>query len=100
MKQTDSKTQLTLETHNARLREVCPVAINKWRIGKALLYSTFLASVTAGMTTFNAPPDIVWPITLIGIIVFLVGEVREIEVANTITVLFNGKHHPNQDDDD
>lgn len=86
-----------VRTHEQRLTEVSPVPVNVWRICKALLYVTILVAVSGLHLSFNADPTIVGVVTVAGAIVILVGEVKEIEIANWITITF--KNGGTQDDE-
>lgn len=67
------------------------MSLHQWRVVKALLYSAVLVGVAAMSLVFDANATYIGGVTLGGIIVVFVGEVKEIEIASIVTVTFRNK---------
>lgn len=73
-----------------------PVMI--WKTLKGFAQAILLFIVAHVGATFGAEPTVMYPLGLVAGLAVLVGEVKEIEMANALTVTFKRKDQSNEDD--
>lgn len=77
-----------LERYNAELQAVCPVDVKMWRKLKGLVYSLLVIAVVVFTGTKQMATWELAVVAIGSIVVFYVGEAKEIELAGLLTVIF------------
>lgn len=86
-----------LVDYQNHLSSVCPMSLKRWRTLKALFFSSLLAVVAALSILHNADATVIGAVALVGIILTFGLELKEVDVANLLTVTFKNGTKKRQD---
>lgn len=86
------------EDYRHRLAEECPISVYPWKTAKALIYLSFVGAIVWLAITNGAPPTRIAAVGIVAALVVVIGEVREIQVANWLTIRFGRSHRSGEDE--
>lgn len=89
----------TPDEYDAWLTEVCPVPVSIYKTLKGLIYSLLAAGIGYVAIQTGADPTVIAPIVLGSVMVYFVGEVREVELWNATIRFSRRKQHSETDED-
>lgn len=81
------KNHETVREYHARLSTVTPIDIMLWKTLKGLLQALLLIATAHLGVLHGADPTVLYPIGLIGGLVMMIGEVKEVELAGIATII-------------